>query len=197
MPYARYMQEKLGTATIAPAAAVTAGTYASFDLVYTAGYFGIDDSGSIKIVQRFASDMAAPQFVHPDKPNYVSVEADNGVRVRCSYEVKNNIRPWDKTILIKAAYGYLRCGDRIIVRFGDTRKGCPGIRMQTFCEDSWELKILVDAFATRDYVELPSNPYLAVVSGIPVRWAAILPAVGRPGKPFRLCIKLISVPAFC
>ena len=51
-------------------------------------------------------------------------------------------------------------GGGIVVRFGDRRLGSPGIRMQTFCEESFELKVLVDAFATCDYVELPASPVL-------------------------------------
>ena len=45
--------------------AFEAGSFASFTLAYTAGYFGIDDTGSIKIVHRFASDMGKPQFTDP------------------------------------------------------------------------------------------------------------------------------------
>ncbi len=37
-----------------------AGSTQSFTLTYTAGFFGIDDTGSIKIVHRFASDMGRP-----------------------------------------------------------------------------------------------------------------------------------------
>jgi hypothetical protein len=39
----------MGTAVVAPLGEVEVGSYQSFTLVYTAGYFGIDDTGSIKI----------------------------------------------------------------------------------------------------------------------------------------------------
>jgi len=41
-------------------------------------YFGIDDTGSVKICTRFATDMGRPQFTAPDQPNYVSIVASNG-----------------------------------------------------------------------------------------------------------------------
>ena len=57
MPHSSYLPERMGTAEISPTGKFEAGSFQSFTLVYTAGYFGIDDTGSIKIVHRFASDM--------------------------------------------------------------------------------------------------------------------------------------------
>ena len=61
MPHSTYLPERMGTAVVAALGEVEAGSHQSFTLVYTAGYFGIDDTGSIKIVHRFASDMGRPQ----------------------------------------------------------------------------------------------------------------------------------------
>jgi hypothetical protein len=57
MPHSSYLPERMGSAGISPVGMFEAGSLQAFKLVYTAGYFGIDDTGSIKIVQRFASDM--------------------------------------------------------------------------------------------------------------------------------------------
>src|ERR1700694_2728065 len=120
----------MGTATLSPADPVEAGSFQSFTLVYTAGYFGIDDTGSIKIVHRFASDMGRPQWSPPQAANYTTVQASNGAVLDVIYDPKLNIRPWDKTLLIRVTRGFLREGDAIYVRFGDRRKGSPGMRMQ-------------------------------------------------------------------
>lgn len=189
MPHSRYMREKLGSAHIEPEKPVIAGDFVSFNLIYTAGYFGVDDSGSIKIVQRFASDMARPQFDDPTAPNYVSIEASNGATLACHFDVKENIRPWGKTLYIKIVKGFFREGDQLIVRFGDPRQGSPGIRMQTFCEETFELKVLADAFATYDYVELPESPVLQILPGIPEKWQAILPGLRNTGQSFSLALK--------
>ena len=154
-----------------------AGSYQEFTLTYTAGYFGIDDTGSLKIVHRFASDMGRPQFEHPAAPNYVTVEASNGAVLHVEYDMKRNIRPWDKTLYIKVVRGFLREGDQIIVRFGDRRQGSPGMRIQTFCEQTFEFKVLVDAIATYNYVELPEQPEIAIIPGPPVLYKAILPTM--------------------
>jgi hypothetical protein len=184
-----YMQKKLGSAKIHPKQPIIAGSYATFDLIYTAGYFGIDDSGSLKIVQRFPSDMGTPQFDYPSADNYVSLEVLGNAQVRCSYRVNNNKRPWRKTLLITVFNGFLKEGDQIILHFGDKREGSQGIRMQTFCEKTYELKVLVDAFATKQYVELPTNPELSIIAGTPEKWIILLPSIRICNQQFRLSLK--------
>jgi hypothetical protein len=189
MPHSTYLPERMGSAMVEPTGSFEAGSYQEFKLTYTAGYFGIDDTGSLKIVHRFASDMGRPQFDAPAAANYVTVEASNGAVLHVEYDMKRNIRPWDKTLYIKVVRGFLREGDQIIVRFGDRRQGSPGMRIQTFCEETFEFKVLVDAIATYNYVELPEQPEIEIIPGPPVLYKAILPSLRRTGENFRLCLK--------
>ena len=189
MPHSTYLPDKMGSAVVEPNGSFEAGSHQEFTLTYTAGYFGIDDTGSLKIVHRFASDMGRPQFDDPRAANYVTAEASNGAVLHIEYDMKRNIRPWDKTLYIKVVRGFLREGDQIVVRFGDRREGSPGMRIQTFCEYSFEFKVLVDAIATYNYVELPQQPEIAIVPGPPVLYKAILPTMQRCGETFRLCLK--------
>jgi hypothetical protein len=189
VPHSNYLPERMGTAEISPVGSFEAGSFESLTLVYTAGYFGIDDTGSIKIVHRFASDMGRPQWSDPQAANYTTVEASNGAVLNVLYDPKLNIRPWDKTLMIRVMRGFLREGDTITVRFGDRRQGSPGMRVQTFVEPTFEFRVLVDAFATCDYVELPIQPTIAIVAGPPVTWKAILPTLRRIGEEFRLGFK--------
>jgi tRNA (adenine57-N1/adenine58-N1)-methyltransferase len=151
---------------------VVAGSFANFTLTYTAGYFGIDDTGSVKICTRFATDMGRLQFTAPEQPNYVSIVASNGATLEYRYDVKGNVRPWDKTLYIKVVKGFFREGDQLIVHFGDPSGGCPGVRMQTFCEETFEFKVLVDAIATCTYLEVPNSPVLRIVPGPAAVWKA-------------------------
>jgi hypothetical protein len=189
MPHSSYFPDRMGRAEVTPTGAFVAGSFQAFTLTYTAGYFGIDDTGSIKIVHRFASDMGKPQFDDPKGWNYTTVEASNGALLDLRYDNKMNIRPWDKTLFIRVLRGFLREGDRIVVRFGDRRQGSPGIRVQTFCESSFEFRVLVDAFATYNYVELPEQPEIAIVAGPPVAYKCVLPTLRRRGEAFRLGFK--------
>lgn len=182
--HSTYLHDRAGHASITPSTACEAGSFASLSLTYTAGYFGIDDTGSLKIVHRFASDMGKMQFNNPSGWNYVTAEASNGAVLELRYDQKGNIRPWDKTLLIRVQRGFLREGDQILVRIGDTRAGSPGIRIQTFTEPTFEFKVLVDAFATYNFVELPIQPTISVVAGPPVLYKAILPTLRLTGQPF-------------
>ncbi|MEO7727651.1 MAG: DUF3604 domain-containing protein, partial [Burkholderiales bacterium] len=189
MPHSTYFPERMGHAEISPRGEFEAGSFQSFTLTYTAGYFGIDDTGSLKIVHRFASDMGRPQFTDPKGWNYTTVEASNGAILEIKYDGKMNIRPWDKTLFIRVVRGFLRENDQIIVRFGDQRQGSPGIRMQTFNEPTFEFRVLTDAWATYNYVELPVQPFISVVAGPPVLYKAILPTSRKRGQPFKLGFK--------
>ena len=170
-------------------AAVEAGSCQEFVLAYTAGYFGVDDTGSIKICWRYAADIGTPQFDDPGAAHYVSARASNGAALALRYDPKDNVRPWGRTVQVKVLNGFLREGDRIEVRFGDRSGGGPGIRMQTFCESTFELRVLVDPIATYRFQQVEGGRTVAIVPGPPVRWCALLPTAGTPGAPFRLLAK--------
>ena len=181
--------DMLGTAVIDPAGRFEAGSYASFTLTYTAGPYGIDDSGSLRVCFRFASDQGNPQFDDPAGANYCTVEASNGADLQLRWDPKGNIRPWDRTLWIKVVKGYLEEGDRITIRFGVTDHGGPGMRLQTFCEQSFEFRVLSDPIATFNFQPLPVQPEIAIVPGPPERFVAVLPSRRRPGQGFELKLK--------
>ncbi|HVY43369.1 MAG TPA: DUF3604 domain-containing protein [Hyphomicrobiaceae bacterium] len=189
MPYSSYRPELMGRAMLDPSGTFEAGSFQSLTLVYTAGTFGIDDTGSIKIGFRFATDFGPVQFDQPDAPGYTTAEASNGAKLELRWEFKRNIRPWSRALYIGVAKHFLAPGDTITIRFGDRRSGSPGVRMQTYCESRFEFRVFVDAIATYDYVALPQSPTITLVPGPPARWRALLPTLVRAGEPFRLAIK--------
>jgi Protein of unknown function (DUF3604) len=187
MPFSTYMQSEIGHAEIKPRHLLEAGSHVELTITYTAGRFGIDDTGAIKISWRTASDAAKPQFRDPKAPNYTTAFATNGAALELAYN-RNNIRPWVNTLFIRVGRGFMREGDQIVVRLGDRRRGSPGYRLQTARESPFWFKIFVDAFSTYDFVELPDSPTLELVPGPVVRWKAILPTLVPAGQPFRLAV---------
>src|SRR5262247_3254255 len=187
MPFSKYLPEHMGSIKLAPAGPFVAGSFAELTLVYTAGTFGIDDSGMLKVSWRTTSDMAKPQFSEPAAPNYTTVEASNGAKLEYWID-RLNIRPWANTLLVRVGRGFLRAGETVTFRFGDRRQGSPGLRLQTNCEERFELKVYVDAFATYEFAELPLSPSFALVAGPAARWKAILPSLVAVGEPFRLAV---------
>ncbi len=189
MPYSDYRPDLMGSARLEPSGSFEAGSMQSFTLVYTAGAFGIDDTGSIKIGFRFATDFGPVQFDDPKGPGYTTVEASNGATLEAKWEFKRNIRPWSRSLYIGVVKDFLRPGDTITVRFGDRRFGSPGIRLQTYCESEFEFRVFADPIATYDYVPLPDSPKIAIVPGPAVTWHALLPTMVRAGERFRLAVK--------
>jgi hypothetical protein len=190
MPYSEYRPDLMGAARLEPTGSFEAGSLQSFTLIYTAGRFGIDDTGSIKIGFRFATDFGPVQFTDPKAQGYTTVEASNGATLETKWEFKRNIRPWNRSLYINVVKDFLAPGDTITIRFGDRRFGSPGIRVQTYCESEFEFHVLVDAIATYDYVALAESPKIQIVPGPGVRWQALLPTCVRAGAPFRLALKI-------
>ena len=158
MPFSTYLPEHMGSIRLTPPGPFVAGSLAELTLVYTAGTFGIDDTGMVKISWRTTSDMAKPQFDKPQAANFTTVEASNGAKLEVWYD-RLNIRPYVNTLLIRVGRGYLRQGDTLTIRFGDRRQGSPGWRLQTNVEKNVELKTSVDAFATYEFCELPAPAF--------------------------------------
>ncbi len=181
--------ELLGTAVLDKSGEFEAGSYQSFTLTYTAGRFGIDDSGSLRIAFRFATDQSNPQFVDPTAANFTEVEASNNAILEARFDPKGNIRPWDRTLQIKVVKGFMKEGDTITVRFGVTNQGSPGMRLQTFCEKRFEFRVLVDPIATYNFQPLADQPAIQIAPGPPHNWVAVVPTTCRAGKPFTLKIK--------
>ncbi len=163
MPDSLYRPDLMGTASLEPSGRIEAGSMQSFTLVYTCGRFGVDDTGSIKIGFRFATDFGPVQFTDPKAAGYTTVEASNGAVLEAKWEFKRNIRPWSRSLYVGVVKDFLAPGDTITIRFGDRRHGSPGIRVQTYCESEFEFHVLADPIATYDYVPLPVSPRIAVV----------------------------------
>src|SRR4029453_4450449 len=147
MPYSTYLPEHMGTMQLTPSGPFVAGSFVELTLTYTAGTFGIDDTGMGKISWRTTSEMRKPQFPKPAAPNFTTVEASNGAKLEVWFD-RLNIRPYANTLLIRVGRGYLRAGDTLTIRLGDRRQGSPGFRLQTNVETNVELKTSIDAFAT-------------------------------------------------
>jgi hypothetical protein len=187
MPYSKYLPEHMGSIALSPPGPFVAGSHVELMLVYTAGKFGIDDTGMVKVSWRTTSDFAKPQFTRPDAPNFTNVEASNSAKLEVWFD-RLNIRPYGNTLLIRVGRGFLRSGDTLTIRLGDRRQGSPGFRLQTNVESKVELRTSVDAFATYEFCELPYQPALDLVAGPLARWKAILPSLAVIGEPFRLAI---------
>lgn len=168
-----------GHATLSLPPAVVAGSTVDFEITFTVGDFGIDDSGSLKLCWRFASDIGTPQFDNPGEPNYLQVSTNADCELHPRFDPKGNTRPWGRTVSVKVQKGFLEPGDRIVFRFAKTE-------MQTFAERGFRFRLFVDDVATCVYNEVDVAPAIDLVPGPAARLRLYVPSLLSPGESFAL-----------
>lgn len=183
-------QSLYGSVSLDQTGAFPVRSHQTFTLIYTAGRYGVDDSGGLKVAFRHVGDMDRLQTTDPTAPNYVSARADNGVNLVLEFAAHGlSARPRNKALAVQVNGGYLREGDKITIVLGDRSAGSPGLRLQTFAESACEFLVSVDPCAVGHFIPLTDSPEIAVIPGEPVVYKAVLPSLRRPGEPFRFGFK--------
>lgn len=173
MPFSTYRADEVGTIECLTTAPAIAGAYTTLRFRITAGRYGIDDGGGVKLSWRQTSDMGKPQTGDPAAAGYARIEAapDRWFKLDVT---RDNIRPWKNTLYIRVGR-FLMPGESFELILGCTEHGGPGIRMQTNAETGFNLRTFVDAFATYDFVELAGFPKLDIVPGPVETYRMVLP----------------------
>ena len=178
-----------GSATLTPTGAFEVRSHHQFTLTYTVGAFGLNDTGAIKLVQRWTHDGGPWQTGAPTAANYVTATASNGVTLDIHVETYPHQRPWYNGLRLTVRRGYMKPGDTITLVLGDQSQGGPGMRLQTFCEKAFEFKLLADPCATGAFIPVAS-PHIEIVAGKPERWVMVAPTLRRPGTPFQIGMRV-------
>ncbi|WP_346900235.1 DUF3604 domain-containing protein [uncultured Roseibium sp.] len=179
----------LGSVRLEPSVPVRVRSMQTLKLVYTVGRFGLDDTGGLKVVQRFTNDGGRWQTNDPAAMNYVTAFASNGVGLDIEIERNGHQRPWDRSMCITVCRGHMKQGDTITIVLGDRSQGGPGLRMPTFCESAHEFRVLVDVCATRQFLPLQQRPAVEILPETPRTWRVLLPGLRRPGAKFSLGLR--------
>jgi hypothetical protein len=181
------------------AAELVAGSVGEVTLVYEVGAAGLADGAWLKVTFRFYSDWALFQTERPDLRDYVSAELiprrlfagetpsalpTLGVK----YDQKGHERPFQKALRIDVTDGFLRPGDRIVLRLGDRRGGCPGTRVQTFADDDFRFRAYLDPVGTSRFAAIPGDVVLKIVPGPPAAVRVRTPRLVRVGEAFPVTV---------
>ncbi|MBN1293536.1 MAG: DUF3604 domain-containing protein [Candidatus Latescibacteria bacterium] len=185
--------EDLGSAVIAPGGTFTAGTTGTWKITYTVGKYGIDDGGSIILTRRAMSDALLPQCECPNLPGYTTAVTNGDALIRIKYDNRYWIRPYRGALVVHVYDGSLTCGDTITVTVGDTCKGSPGWRIQTFPEKHHTFRILVDSFGTREYYPITKHPFFTIVPGVSETIETVMPSIAKPGEDIDIWVRALDV----
>src|SRR5256714_15181863 len=117
---------RLGSVTLDPCHPVVAGAIGQWKITLTVGPAGIDEGGTIKIAQRFASDWEPSQFDRPTDSGFTTVATTGQAKLRPRYDRKGHDRPWMQCFVLDVYDAALSPGDTVTVILGDGSKGSPG-----------------------------------------------------------------------
>jgi hypothetical protein len=182
---------------------VVAGSWQEIVMEYVVGAAGVADGATLKITFRFYTDWAFLQTDTPEGANYLSAELfprqllpgeteSNAPQLKIRFDQKGHERPYQKAIILDIIDGYLRPGDRILIRSGDRRFGGPGTRFQTFVEDWFRFKSYVDPVGTSRFAEIPGDLSLKIIPGPPANLQIVTPRLVRTGTPFPAVVKALD-----
>ena len=176
---------RLGTVRLEPVGPVVAGSCGTWTLTLTVGSYGIDEGGTIKVAQRFASDWQPPQFDRPGEAGYSTVTTDGDAKLNPHFEKKGHERPWMKCLVIDVYDGSLAPGDTVTIVLGEGNS----MRAQTFIESAHEFRVFVDPTNACVAWAVPNCPTFPVVAGEPVEWVCIVPTQAVVGEPVEVFVK--------
>ena len=180
-------------------AEVIAGSKNEITLTYTVGAASLADGAWLKVTFRFYSDWALFQTKEPAGADYVSAELlprdliDGETpspipSLNLRFDQKGHERPFQKALLIDIVDGFLRPGDRIVLRLGDRRHGGPGTRVQTFADDDFRFRAYVDPVGTSRFADIPGDVVLRILPGPPAKVRIHTPRLVRPGTKFPVTV---------
>lgn len=173
----------------APSGLLEAWSFATLTVRFRAGGLGIDDGGHLRVALRWTYDGGPLQADRPGEPNHVTASADNGVSLALAYGAEAHTRPFDKALTITVHRGFLAPGDTVTVVIGATEHGSPGFRLQSFAEDAFAIRVLVDAMGTQHYTLLPDTLDVPIASAAACLHRLVAPTRRRVGEPFHLGLR--------
>ncbi|MFC1978528.1 DUF3604 domain-containing protein [Chloroflexota bacterium] len=178
-----------GVAHIYPSNDVVVASYGTWTLTYTVGVHSIDQGGCIMVAWRHASNWGRPQTQDPSAPDYLTAYTSGNARLSARFDPRGYIRPWRPAVVVDVQDDSLREGDKIVIVYGDRSGGGPGSRVQTFVEETFEFRVLVDSFGGGLFVQLPDSPTLHVIAGDACRLTALAPSQAVAKEPVSLVVK--------
>ncbi|HXI16140.1 MAG TPA: DUF3604 domain-containing protein [Chloroflexota bacterium] len=188
-PVAPPVDGRYGRATLAPVQPVIAGAFGTWTVTYTAGRYGIDDGGALRIAFHQTSDVGAPQFQDPAAADFCSVAWSTPApcRLEARYDGELGVRPWKRTLVLRVRDQALRPGDTITITLGDRSGGSPGAMGQTFA-GPMQFHVLVDSYATGIFLPIGEPLAVLVVAGAVDHLRVIAPSGATAGNAFAVTV---------
>ena len=180
----------LGTLELLSEPTVTVSLPTTIRLRYTAGIYGVDENGSLRLAWRTVSDFEQPQFTDPAGFGYTTISTSAHACIEAARSMYQ--RPFHNSIHLRVRDGNICLGDTVDIVLGDPSQGSPGIRTQSFAETGHEFKLMVDPFNINIYQELPESVKIQVRHGQVNEINLLLPSIIEAGKEFSCTVRILD-----
>ena len=168
---------------------IEAGSFSTVKYTFITDH-PIENDGYIKIVFRSAGDFGTPQFHKPEQDNYCTIATTGRCRVVPRWDDKGHTSPWGKSLFLKVSNGFLAKGSQVTVTFGDTSQGSKGWQLQTFLDEKFTFKTLIDPLATYQFKEISNSPSMPIIPGVPISATCIAPTQVKVDEEFTFYLKV-------
>ena len=82
-----------GSAVMTPCNPVEVRSFNTFEITYTVGRIGLDDTGGIRVCFRMISDFGKLQITDPSSPNFLSAKCSGSGKISLRIAPEGQ-RPW-------------------------------------------------------------------------------------------------------
>jgi hypothetical protein len=182
--------QSLGSLEFLPQRNLIAGEVGSYVIRYTVGQHGIDDGGTLKLVQRGSSDWGIPQQSNPQSLNYTSIQYQGAAILKAYFDPKGFVRPWFWCLTIDVSHESIKPGEIVEIVLGDTTHGSAGMRCQTFVETCHEINLAVDPTNSAQPKLFSDSLEVSIIPAAPFRMVAVIPTTGQVDEKFSVRAKL-------
>ena len=188
-------RELVGKVWITPSDPVRARDYITLTLYYRVGPYGIKEGGFFSIHICNQVDMPPPQMKDPKAPDYLTVSTTGEAELSVEYKRNPDSPPnsyegrCPSRLFVSVIKGSLKEGDEVILVYGDTTYGSPGIRAQSITQDDGRFYAETDYDATG--VQRPVGwGTIKVVGSDPHRIVMVAPSFVKVNEKFPIKLRI-------
>lgn len=187
----RRTKEYLGELLCKTSGAITVGMPCSIELTYKVGKYGVEDGGMVQFTRVGVTNWEPIQMERPLDYGFTTVSTTGDVTLDIEPGF-DGLRPFDDSITVHVTNGSLKDGEVIKLTMGDTSKGSPGIRAQTFYERTHEFRVHLDTYGSNRFEEIPNSCIVEVLPGAASELNVVFPSIIELEKEFEFTVRVLD-----
>ncbi len=170
-----------------------ARSFATLRQIWTVGSEPMETDGGFWVARHFSANFGSFQADDPAAAGYITIGSSNPAVSFATETIMargphGGFRAPQPAIAFRVAGGQLNPGDEVIVTYGDTSGGGPGLQIPSTESERMPLPLYLDLDGSSEWIPLPITPFQVVgtaVAGV----HAFAPSVVTPGERFEMSVR--------